>query len=189
MHCYTLYQLPVSMRALPALTVPAWPGAPLTCPRDRTPSHSPGAISSCPSDATAGTSSISPQPCPPHPRSLPSWAPLKPPHPQGDARCPALGLSMVPPAPHWGGGTVSGCQALPGIILNSCPMGTSGPRWALAWRKNCRRKEEEEAAGEPRCSRVTLCCWQNLARSFLPTAIAPTPCCPILSLEGFPSRN
>lgn len=28
-----------------------------------------------------------------------------------------------------------------------------------------------------------------LARSFRPMAIAPIPLCPILSLEGFPSRN
>lgn len=148
---YSLYLLALLYPlALPVLTVPAWPpwGSPHTA-------HSPG-----PQLSPLGLSIPSPMmpqqgPSPaPHSPALPIHDPCQARphhnlhHPLRGAWCPGLRLPMVPHIPDWGGETSLGCQALSGIVLDSHPMGTAGPCWALAWNKNCRKRDEKEASGE-----------------------------------------
>lgn len=126
------------LRALLALTVPAWPQwgschllSPTgVCPQPRTLYQPPGATSPCRGAATAGTFSSSPQPCP----STIS-AKLSPtaaiPIPSQVPWCPGLGLPMVLPAPDCGGPTGPGCQALttvfPSTLFPGEPLVLTAP--------------------------------------------------------------
>lgn len=116
----------MALRALRALTIPGQPlGLTPLCPWSRTPCQVPRAINLCPSDTAAGTVSSSPQPCPAQLWTLPSYGPCQARPTHRLAVCPAsahvhpqAGAGAVPassvcPAPGWGDGVGSGCQALP----------------------------------------------------------------------------